>query len=114
MVVCAIGDELVTQTLDFGGESLDVLDDLLLVQFEFWGLSLLEGDGERGDGVVVRAALVAGENGEVDGSFEIVQYLLASLWVGRAYTLAVEDHGTARSSKGFVCCRCDDVRIWER
>jgi hypothetical protein len=35
MVVCAIGDELVLQTLDFGGEGLDVLDDLLLVQLEF-------------------------------------------------------------------------------
>jgi hypothetical protein len=64
--------------------------------------------------VVVRAALVAGENREVDGSFKIVQYLLASLRVGRAYALAVEDHRPARSTKRFVCCGCDDIRVWER
>mmetsp|Transcript_18352 Transcript_18352/g.42049 ORF Transcript_18352/g.42049 Transcript_18352/m.42049 type:complete len:252 (-) Transcript_18352:229-984(-) len=68
--------------------------------------------GERGDGVVVGASLVPGEDGRVDGPLQIVRDLFALL-VEAAHALAVEDHRAARPSQRLVGGRGDDVRVVE-
>jgi hypothetical protein len=113
VVVSTVGDEVVVLAFERYLKCLGVLDDLLLVELEVLGLSLLERNRERGDGVVVRATLVTREDGEVDGTFEIVERLLAGLSIGLAYTLAEEDHGTTGSTKGLVSGGRDDVAVRE-
>ena len=113
MAVGAVGDELVAELLELDLESLGVLDDLLLVLLESGVVGLLERDGQSGDGVVVGTTLVTGEDGEVDGSFKIVQDLLAGLGVGAAHTLAEEDHGTTGSTERLVGGGGDDVGVLE-
>ena len=95
MVVCAAGDEPVAEPAEFLFESLGVLDHLVLVLLEFGCLRLFERDGQGGDGVVMWAALVAGEDGKVDGSFEVVEDLFAGLGVNLANALAEENHRSA-------------------
>lgn len=113
MVVSAVGDELVVERLEGDFEGLGVLDDLLLVELEVFGLGLLEGDSERGDGVVVGSALVAREDGEVDGALEVVKSLLASLRVSLAHALAEEDHGATGSTERLVGGGGDNVAVLE-
>jgi hypothetical protein len=111
--VGAVGNELVTELLELGLEGLGIGDNALLVGAEFGGLSLLQGDGESGDGVVVGAALVAGEDGEVNGALKVVEGLLARLGVDGADTLAEEDHGTARATQRLVGGGGDNVGVVE-
>lgn len=111
VAVGAVGDELVSVFLEGDLESLCVLDGLFLVLTEFGRGGLLERNGQSGDGVVVRTTLVTREDGEVDGTFEIVEDLLAGLGVGAAHTLAEEDHGTTGSAEGFVGGGGDDVGV---
>jgi hypothetical protein len=113
VVVCAVGDKLEAEFVEGDFELLSVLDDLLLVELEVFGLSLLERNGERGDGVVVRAALVAGEDGEVDGTLKVVECLLACLCVRLAHALAEEDHGAAGAAEGLVRGGGDEVAVGE-
>lgn len=113
VAVGAVGDEFVAEAFEFNFQRFGVGDDLLLVLFEFGGGGLFEGDGQGGDGVVVGAALVAREDGEVDGAFEVVEELFAGLGVGFPHAFAVEDHGAAGAAEGFVGCGGDDVGVVE-
>jgi hypothetical protein len=113
VVVGTVGNKLVVHALEGNLKCLGVLDDLLLVELEVLSLSLLERNRERGDGVVVWATLVTGEDGEVDGSLEVVECLLASLGVGLAHALAEEDHSTTGSTKGLVGGGSDNVAVLE-
>lgn len=114
MGIGAISYQLVVERLEFVLQSLGVLDDLLLVLLELWGHGLVERDGKSGDCVVMWAALVTWEDGEVDWALEVVQSLLASLWVRLAHTLAEEDHSTSWASEGLVGGGSDNVGILER
>jgi hypothetical protein len=113
MVVSAASDERIAELGEGNLESLRVGDNLFLVGLEVVGLGLLEGHGEGGDGVVVGASLVAGEDGEVDGALEVVEGLLAGLCVRLAHSLAEEDHGTARATERLVGGGGDDVAVGE-
>lgn len=62
--------------------------------------------------MVVRAALVAREDGEVDGVLEVVQGLLA-LGIDRPDALAEEDHGAAGATERLVSGGGDDVSVEE-
>ncbi|KAI6753365.1 hypothetical protein HG531_005534 [Fusarium graminearum] len=110
VVVGAARDKRVAEVSELVGHGLGVCEDLFLVVLELRCLGLLEGDSEGGDGVVVRTALVAGEDGRVDGALEVVHDLLALL-VCASHALAVEDHGAARSAQGLVGGGRDDVRV---
>ena len=65
--------------------------------------------------MVVGTALVAGEDGEVDGTLKIVESLdlLALLHLGLADTLAEEDHGTAGTTERLVGGGGDHVGVLE-
>jgi hypothetical protein len=76
------------------------------------GLCHLEGYGEGGNGVVVGATLVAGEDGGVDFLLKVVLSHHALLVCG-AHALAVEDHGTAGAAQGLVGGGGDDVGVLE-
>lgn len=95
-------------------KSLGVLDDEFLILLELGSGSLLEGDGQGSDGVVVRTTLVAGEDGEVNWALEVVESLLASLRVSGTDALAEEDHGTTGTAERLVRCGGDDVSVLER
>ena len=73
---------------------------------------LLERGGERRDGVVVRAALVAGEDSLVDGPLQVVRHVLPLL-VDGAHTLAEEDHRATRAAQRLVRSGGDDVGVVE-
>lgn len=109
VAVSAVSNELVAELFELDLEGLGVGDDLLLVGLELRGLSLLEGNSQSGDGVVVRTTLVTREDGEVDGVLKVVEGLLAGLGVNRADALSEEDHGTTRTTEGLVGSGGDDV-----
>ena len=113
VVVGTVSDELEFELLEGGLKLLGVLDDLLLVQLKVLRLSLLEGNGERSDGVVVGSTLVAGEDGEVDGALEVVKDLLAGLSISLADALAEEDHGTTGTTERLVSGGGDNVAVRE-
>lgn len=109
VAVSAISNELVAELLELDLQGLGVGDNLLLVGLELRGLSLLEGNSQSSDGVVVRTTLVAREDGEVDRLLKVVEGLLASLGVNRADTLSEEDHGSSRTTEGLVSGGGDDI-----
>ena len=78
-----------------------------LVLLERGALSLLEGDGEGGDGVVVGATLECGENGLVDGSLEVKG--LTAIGLGAP----VEDHARAGATERLVGGGGDNVGVLE-
>lgn len=104
VVVCAAADEAISEAAlalvlaEALGEGLGVGEDLGLVGMEVGPLGLLEGDGECRDGVVVRTALVAWEDGGVDGAFEVVHLVNFGLGVCATDALAEEDEGSSRAS----------------
>ncbi len=110
--VGSVRDELVAKLLELLLEGLGVLDNLLLVLLELWGGSLLEGNSQGSDGVVVWATLVTWEDGEVDLVLKIVHDVLARLVLG-ADTLAEEDHGTTWATERLMSGSGDDVGILE-
>lgn len=109
VAVSSISNKLVAELLELDLESLGVGDDLLLVGLELRGLSLLEGNSQGSDGVVVGATLVTREDREVDRVLQVVEGLLAGLGVDGADTLAEEDHGTTRATEGLVGGGGDNV-----
>jgi hypothetical protein len=120
VVVGPGGDERVAQPAGVGavaeafGQGARVGQHGFLVGDEFRGLGLLEGDGQGGDGVVVGPALVAGEDGGVDGGLEVVGFGLVELvGGGAAGAFAEEDHGAAGAAEGFVGGGGDDVGVGE-
>lgn len=113
VVVGTTGDEGVAELLEGDLERLSVLDDLLLVLLELVGLSLLEGNSQSGDGVVVGTTLVTREDGEVDGTLKVVEDLLAGLSVGLADALAEEDHGTTGATERLVGGGGNDIGVGE-
>ena len=54
------------------------------------------------------------ENGEVDGTFEVVDSLLARFGICASNTLSEEDHGASWSSKRLVGCGGDNIGVLER
>ena len=61
--------------------------------------------------MVVRATLVAWEDGEVDGPFKIVEDFLAGFEICFAYALPEEDHCSSGPTERFVCSSGDDVCV---
>jgi hypothetical protein len=57
--------------------------------------------------------LMTGEDGEVDGTFEVVESLLAGLSIGLADALAEEDHGTTGTTERLVSGGGDDIAVRE-
>mmetsp|Transcript_24738 Transcript_24738/g.80923 ORF Transcript_24738/g.80923 Transcript_24738/m.80923 type:complete len:488 (+) Transcript_24738:17-1480(+) len=112
VVVRAARDERVAAFAHRVGEPSRVAEHLLLVLDELWRGRLLERGGEGGDGVVVRPALVAREDGLVDGALELVRDLLPLL-VDPLDALPVKDHRASRSAEGLVRGGGDDVRVVE-
>lgn len=112
VAVSTVRDELVAESLELVLNGLGVLDDLLLVLLELRGVNLLQGNSQSGDGVVVGATLVTGEDGEVDGVLQVVHDVLAGL-VGATDTLTEEDHGTTRTTEGLVGGGGDDIGVLE-
>lgn len=112
VAVGAVRDELVSETLELPLEGLGVGSNKLLVFLVLGSHGLLESNGQGGDGVVVRTALVTREDGEVNLLLKIVEGLLA-LGIYAADTLAVEDHGTARATERLVGGGSDNVGIGE-
>lgn len=113
VAVSAVGDELVAEGLEGVLNSLSVGDNLLLVSLEFGGGSLLQGDSQSSDGVVVGTTLVTREDGEVDRALKVVEGLLASLSIDGTNTLAEEDHGTTRTTERLVGSGGNNVGILE-
>ena len=115
VVVCALCDELVAALLEGLLELLGVLDDLFLILLELWRLSLLQRDGEGSNGVVVWSTLVAWEDGEIDGAFEVVvgHHLFTGLRLGLANAFAEEDHRSTRTAERFVSGGRDNVGVVE-
>lgn len=111
--VGAVRDELVAELLELLLESLGVGNNLLLVLLELGGGSLLEGNSKSGDGVVVGATLVTGEDGEVDLVLKVIKGLLASLGVDGADTATEEDHGATGATEGLVGGGGDDIGVEE-
>ena len=110
VVLGAAGDEGVAPLGQAGGEGLGVLQDLSLVGLEVAPLRLVERAREPRDRVVVRAALEAGEDGEVD----LVLYVVLDglpLLVRAAHALAEEDHRAARPAQRLVRRRGDHVGV---
>lgn len=95
------------------GKSLGIGKDLRLVGAEVGGLSLLESDRQGSDGVVVGTALVAGEDGGVDGVLKVVHLVNLGLGVLASDTLAEEDERTAGTTETLVAGGGDDVSILE-
>lgn len=110
--VGAVRNELVAEGLERILELLGVGNNLLLVSLEVRSGSLLEGNSKSGDAVVVRTTLVTREDGEVDGTLEVVESLLA-LGIDGANTLAEEDHGTTGTTEGLVGSGGDDIGVLE-
>lgn len=113
VAVSAVRDELVAEALEGVLQGLGVGDNLLLVGLEVGAGSLLQGNSQSGDGVVVGTTLVTREDGEVDGVLEVVEGLLASLGVDGADTLAEEDHGATRTTERLVGGGGDDIGVLE-
>jgi hypothetical protein len=113
VAVSAVRDELVAESLEGVLQSLGVGNNLLLVGLEVGAGSLLQGNSQGSDGVVVRTTLVTRENREVDGVLKIVEGLLAGLGIDGADTLAEEDHGTTGTTEGLVGGGGDDIGILE-
>ena len=82
------------------GQGAGVVDDAALQRLELVGGGELEGDGLAGDGVEVRPALLAGEDGGVDPS--------GHLAVGG------EAAGAARATERLVRGEVDDVGVADR
>lgn len=114
VAISAISNQLVAKRLECVFQSLGVGYDLLLVGLELGGLSLLESNGQGGDGVIMRSTLMAGEDGEVDGALKVIEGLLASFGIDRADTLAEEDHCAARATERLVGGGSDDISVLER
>jgi hypothetical protein len=111
--VGTVGDELVANGLELILERLGILDHLLLVLLELRSSSVLEGNRESGDGVVVRTTLVSREDREVDGTLKVIEDVLAGLGVGVADTLAEEDHGTTGTTERLVGGGGDNIGVFE-
>lgn len=101
---------VITQSLS---ESLGIGQNLRLVGAEVGSLSLLKGNGQSGDGVVVRTTLVSREDGGVDGTLEVVHLVNLRLGVLPSHTLAEEDEGSTRSSQALVGGGGDDISVLE-
>ena len=84
------------QLLQLGCERLRVADDLVAVVAEVGRRGLVQGDADRGRGVVVGTALEGGEDGAVDGGGVL----------GPA-----EDHRAAGAAQGLVGGGHDHVRV---
>mmetsp|Transcript_3360 Transcript_3360/g.10545 ORF Transcript_3360/g.10545 Transcript_3360/m.10545 type:complete len:487 (+) Transcript_3360:1887-3347(+) len=112
VVVGASRHDVEAAALQRAAECLRVLQDLLLVRAELGCLGHLERGGQCGDGVVVRAALQTGEDGEVDALLQVVLGL-SPLGIHRTDALAIEDHGPTRPAQGLVRGGRDHVRVLE-
>mmetsp|Transcript_84816 Transcript_84816/g.150186 ORF Transcript_84816/g.150186 Transcript_84816/m.150186 type:complete len:202 (+) Transcript_84816:442-1047(+) len=108
MVVSTTRHQIEALTRQRLAEGLCILDDLLLVQLEFWCLSLLQGDGQRCDGVIVWPTLETWEDSAVD-LFLNVPHDRIALLVYAALAFPEEDHGTSGSPQGFVCRGRDNI-----
>lgn len=120
VVVGAAADNAVSETAfalvvtEALGEGFSVGENLGLIGVEVGSLGLLEGHGESGDGVVVRTALVAGEDGGVDGTFEVVHFVNLGLGVRATDALAEEDESAAGTAQALVAGGGDDVGVGKR
>lgn len=113
VAVSAVRHELVAESLESVLQGLGVGNNLLLVGLEVGASSLLQGNSQSSDGVVVRTTLVTGENGEVDRVLEVVEGLLAGLGIDGADALAEEDHSTTGTTERLVGGGCDNVGVLE-
>jgi len=81
------------------GERTGIGKGLMGIGGEIGSLGFLKGKGNTGNGMQMRAALEAGENGSVDTVEEIA---------------ASKNEGTARTAEGFVSSHSNNIGIAER
>ena len=118
VVICAAANDGVAEAAFAPGfaqsirQGFRVRENSLLVFLELFCLRLLQSDCEGRDGVIVRTALVAWEDGCVDGTFEVVEFLI-TLLIGSAYTFAEKDHGAPWTAERFMRRRRDDIGVGE-
>jgi len=103
VVVCTIGNHLVSPLHELRSKGLGVLDDLLRVLLEHGSSNLFELDGNGSHGVVVRSTLKTREDGEVDPGLQFELLIKA-----------VEDHGSTRTTERLVSGSSDNMRVLER
>lgn len=99
MIIGSARDDFVSEFGERISENLAICDDLFLIGSEFGALSLFESDGESGDCMVVRTALMTRENGLIDFVFEIVANFGIGLFVVRLDSTTEKDHGTTRTTQ---------------
>ena len=63
--------------------------------------------------MIMWSSLMAGKDGEVDGTFKVVQDFLASLRIGFPHTFSVKNHSASGTSERFVGGCGDDVGMIE-
>lgn len=97
MVVRAIGLDLVAVADQVGSKGLRVGNDLLGIELELGAGSLLEGNGDGSNGVVVGASLDGGEDSLVDTALEVLTLLDLGILV-----LAEEDQTSTGTTEGLV------------
>lgn len=103
VVVSSIGLELVVVREQNLGHSSGVGNNLLSVSLESRVSSLLEGNSDTGDRVVVGSTLASREDGLVDSLFNIGLLVLSE-----------EDQTSSGSSERLVSGRADDITVLER
>lgn len=108
VVVRTVGLDLVAVANQLGGKGLGVGNDLLGIELELGAGSLLEGDGNGSNGVVVGASLDGGEDGLVDTALEVLTLLDLGVLV-----LAEEDQTGTGTTEGLVGGGGDNVAVLE-
>lgn len=103
VVLSTVSLEPVTVFEQDGSHGSSVGADLLGVLLESGVGSLLEGDGDTGDGVVVGATLTSREDGSVDTSLKV-----------RFLVLSEEDETSSGTTEGLVGSGGHDVTVLER
>ena len=128
MVLGTTGNHGISQFDQFLRQRVRVFLRLHLILFEFVGLRVLQRDAQRGDLVVVRPALVAREDGSIDGALEIVPVCAGLLacereavslrlaldgWRGLERVFKPRGHTCTRTSVYFRACACVRARAIE-
>merc|ERR1719447_2763923 len=115
MVLRPTRHQLVSLGQEGVGHCFCVYHDLLLVEDKLVGHSLLQGDCNTPDCMIVRSTLQTGEKGSVDPAFKIILNWVALL-VEPLFPFSVENQARSHAPQTFVRGRGDNIRVikWTR